>query len=316
MDLGIIKTSMIDCNDVVYVNDSSKFVSYYLKLNFMKKITLLAIAFIITVTFQIQAQETEIILTQSVTQKFIKGAVSCYGGDNAWYREYILSDEGITTDVKVVGIQFGLEFITLDEELEIYAYSFSGFPFGFDSANAPTPIASGRITVGESDLGGIIRADFDAPVFVSAGSSIVVSIMQPAFSGNPVYLGVTEQETKTSFTIANNCGVVGQPQSVSAIGFPDARHMIDLIVVDETLSLKNNLFEKITMFPNPTNGNLNLKAPSHIQILNVKLFDVLGKNVGVSFHKQILKTANLPQGVYILKVETSHGALTKKFVKQ
>lgn len=282
----------------------------------MNKITLLTIVFIALVTFKMRAQETEIVLSQSVNQQLTLGGVACNGGDNSWYREYVLSDEGVTNDVTIVGIQFGLELTTFNEELKIYAYDFPGFPLNFDTANVPTPIASGSITVRFTDVGKIIRADFDTPVQVSAGSSIVVSVVQPTITSNPVYLATTEQETKTSFLSSNNCDIKGQPAPVSAIGFPDAHHMINLIVTDETLSLNNKLMESVTVYPNPTQGNLNLRIPSHIEVLNVKLFDVLGKNVNVPYHNQTLTTETLPQGIYMLHVETSQGALIKKIVKQ
>ena len=282
----------------------------------MNRITLLTIVFIALVTFKMRAQETEIVLSQSLNQQLTLGGVACNGGDNSWYREYVLSDEGVTNDVTLVGIQFGLELTTFNEELKIYAYNFPGFPLNFDTANVPTPIASGSITVRFTDVGKIIRADFDTPVQVSAGSSIVVSVVQPTNTSNPVYLATTDQETKTSFFSSNNCDIKGQPVPVSAINFPNARHMINLIVTDETLSLNDKLMESVTVYPNPTQGNLNLRIPSHIEVLKVKLFDVLGKNVNVSYQNQTLTTETLPHGVYMLKVETSQGNLTKKIVKQ
>ncbi len=85
----------------------------------MRKTTLLNFALFTSIA--IQAQETEIILTQFADQVLVNGAVSCYGGDNAWYREYVLSQEGVATDVQVIGLQFGVEFVVFNEDLKIYA---------------------------------------------------------------------------------------------------------------------------------------------------------------------------------------------------
>lgn len=282
----------------------------------MKNFTLLIVACMAMLTFNIQAQETEIVLTQSTDEVFIKGGVSCPGGDNSWYRYYTLSDEGITTDVKVVGIQFGIESLTFDEELQISAYNYSGFPAGFDSEASPTPIASGVVTVTSFDMGTIVTAYFDTPALVSAGSSIVVRVAQPSVSGNQLFLAITEQDSKSGFITTAQCGLSGEPTPMPAAGFPAARHMINLIVTDGTLSLNNNLIENITVFPNPTNGNTRLKVPSNIEILKVKMFDVLGKDVGLLYRNAMLETAQLSPGVYILQVETSHGVLTKKIVRQ
>ncbi|MGV8813749.1 MAG: T9SS type A sorting domain-containing protein [Gelidibacter sp.] len=42
----------------------------------------------------------------------------------------------------------------------------------------------------------------------------------------------------------------------------------------------------------------------------------MGKNIKFSYQNKTLNTASLPQGVYMLKVKTSQGNLTKKIVKQ
>lgn len=282
----------------------------------MKKITLLAIALMMVATFRIQAQETEIVLTQSIGQGVTSNGMSCDGGDNTWYRDYVLADEGIATDVKIVGIQFGVQNTSFPEELEIYAYDFSGFPVGFDSSNPPTPIASGRVTVNGSHKGEMVRADFDVPATVSASSSIVVCIVQSDLAENPLFLSTTSEQTKESFISSENCGIDGEPETLFDVGFPDAKHIINLVVANETLSLNNKLVENVSVFPNPTNDNLNLRLPSHIELLNVKVFDVLGKTVNVLYQNQVLNTISLPQGVYMLKLETSHGSLFKKIVKQ
>lgn len=282
----------------------------------MTKTTLLAIALMAMVIFNIQAQDTEIVLTQSIGEIFIADGVSCEGGDNSWYRDYILSDEGVTTDVKVVGIEFGLQGIQYDEDLEIYAYNFEGFPVGFDSANSPTPIASGRITVGLTDIGKVIRVDFDSPIVVSASSTIVVRIVQPTSYGNQLFLGATPGETKGGFISSIHCGIEGEPLPVATIGYPDARHMINLVVVDETLSLSNSQIEKFAIYPNPTSARVMLKAPSGLEVINVNMFDALGKNLHVQYRNEIVETDNLSPGVYLLQVDTSHGSFTKKIVKQ
>jgi hypothetical protein len=282
----------------------------------MTKTTLLAIAFMAMVTFNIQAQNTEIVLTQSTGEIFIANGVSCDGGDNSWYREYMLSDEGITTDVKLVGVEFGLQGIQSDEVLEVYAYNFEGFPAGFNAANPPTPIASGRVTVGLDDIDTIIRVDFDSPALVSASSSIVVSVVQPTSSGNQLFLGATPGETKGGFISSIHCGIEGEPLPVATIGYPDARHMINLVVVDETLSLSNSQIEKFAIYPNPTSARVMLKAPSGLEVINVNMFDALGKNLHVQYRNEIVETDNLSPGVYLLQVDTSHGSFTKKIVKQ
>jgi hypothetical protein len=86
-----------------------------------------------------------------------------------------------------------------------------------------------------------------------------------------------------------------------------------------TTGLKENekLNSVFKIFPNPFNNEL--KIESNEQILNYKLIDVFGKILftGNADNKTFnLKTENLIQGIYFLKVETEKGIITKKIVKE
>jgi hypothetical protein len=73
----------------------------------------------------------------------------------------------------------------------------------------------------------------------------------------------------------------------------------------------------IIISPNPFNNEL--KIESSEPILNYKLMDVFGKILfaGNADNKTFnLKTENLIQGIYFLKVETEKGIITKKIVKE
>jgi hypothetical protein len=80
--------------------------------------------------------------------------------------------------------------------------------------------------------------------------------------------------------------------------------------------LKNNT-SQIHCFPNPFNTEI--KIESSELILKYKLMDVFGKILfaGNADNKTFnLKTENLIQGIYFLKVETEKGIITKKIVKE
>lgn len=82
------------------------------------------------------------------------------------------------------------------------------------------------------------------------------------------------------------------------------------------VGVNDNLAEMVSIYPNPTSDILNLKVPSSVEITAVSMFDVLGKKVNVSFANNIVDTANLSAGIYMLKVETTAGSITQKIVKQ
>src|SRR5690606_5709000 len=78
--------------------------------------------------------------------------------------------------------------------------------------------------------------------------------------------------------------------------------------VDET---KNNF--TLTLFPNPTSNQLEIKTKSTIK--SVLIYDILGKKVGVYVDK-IIDVRNYKKGIYILKVEDQFGnTSSKKWVK-
>ena len=282
----------------------------------MKKITLLMFAMVASFAFNANAQspEAEVILTQNTDEVFVAGGVSCGGFDNYWFREYVLSEYGITTDISLTGVEFGLEQLDFAEDMEVYAFEYNGFPVGFDITNLPVEAAFGTITIDASNIGTKIRANFNTPATVSAGATIIVAVVQPFASGNALFLGATATETKESYIASVECGIL-EPATVASVGFPGAKHLINL-VADDAASVGSNLSDLIAVYPNPTSDVLNLKMPSSIEVTNVAMYDVLGKNVGAVYSNGTINTSAFAQGLYTLKVETTSGTLTQKVVKQ
>jgi Secretion system C-terminal sorting domain len=86
---------------------------------------------------------------------------------------------------------------------------------------------------------------------------------------------------------------------------------------DATLGLDDNLLAtKINIFPNPTNGILNISVPSGYVVENISVFDVTGKQVKyTNVSVKSLNLTNLSKGFYILKIKTNKGLLSKKVLK-
>ena len=88
------------------------------------------------------------------------------------------------------------------------------------------------------------------------------------------------------------------------------------LVGEETFSVQDNLANVISVYPNPANDVINIKAPSNIQIQNAVIYDVLGKATNVQVVNGQINVGELARGVYILNLNTSAGTLTQKVVKQ
>ncbi len=284
----------------------------------MKTITLLHVTFLIAfflgIRSQAQTPELEIVLSQNISQVLLPiGGLSCAGGDNQWYREYILDEEGISSPVALMSVEFGVQAIDATTELQVFAYDFEEFPDGFDISNPPTPLASGTVTVGPSDIGSYIRANFDTPVVVSQNATVVVSLVQPTVDGVNFFLGITESETKPSFISSAQCGP-SMPQSMVDQGFPDSRHLLNL-VVDNELSVAEQTIENFTVYPNPAKNILNLSLTS-LTFEDIALYDIMGKKLNCNYSDSTIDVSNLSEGTYFLKINAGNTVLTRRFVKE
>lgn len=284
----------------------------------MKKITLLMFAFAATFAYNANAQSnatnTEIVLTQNTDEVFDGAGVACSGSDNWWFREYVLADEGVTTDVMVTGVEFAVSQMAANEEFEVYAFEYAGFPSGFDILSPPAAIASGILEVTPGEVGIKVRAEFDVPAVVSAGSTVVVAVVQPFADGNVLFLGATSGETKESFLASEGCEIT-EPATVAEIGFPEAYHLVNL-VVDDALSVGDVLAENVSIYPNPTTDVFNVQLPSNVVVNSSSVVDILGKTTGATYSNGVVDVNSLETGVYFLNLDTNFGTYTQKVVKQ
>jgi len=83
---------------------------------------------------------------------------------------------------------------------------------------------------------------------------------------------------------------------------------------------RGSLFEKITVTPNPTTGELKIEN-GELKIENVEVFDVFGRKL-LSNHlipsssNHLINISHLHSGIYFVKITTEAGMVVKKVVKQ
>ena len=88
------------------------------------------------------------------------------------------------------------------------------------------------------------------------------------------------------------------------------------IPADPVLGVDDNVLSQVAVYPNPASDVLNIKVPAGVEITSAVLYDVLGKNTGLSLSNGAFNTASLARGVYLLTIETTAGTLTEKVVKR
>jgi len=115
----------------------------------------------------------------------------------------------------------------------------------------------------------------------------------------------------------------GQPYLNLNVGEqPSGVEPIDILqdLYDNFLNIQDNtLNELISIYPNPTSGDLNIAVDSKLLGSTYELYNTLGKQVqmgSISEKDQLVDVTNLDQGIYFMTVRTSVGTTTLKFVKQ
>lgn len=84
-----------------------------------------------------------------------------------------------------------------------------------------------------------------------------------------------------------------------------------------TLSTSSFALEEMTIAPNPTNSEWNIKTVSQT-ITNITVFDILGKQVikmSPNSAEAVIDASNLKDGLYLAKISTENGSQTVKLIK-
>ncbi len=81
------------------------------------------------------------------------------------------------------------------------------------------------------------------------------------------------------------------------------------------MSVNDNILSQLSVYPNPTNDIVTVKMPSNIEVVSMKLFDVLGNLVLKNANTSRLDVSNLSSGLYLLDITTTAGSVSKKIVR-
>ncbi len=107
--------------------------------------------------------------------------------------------------------------------------------------------------------------------------------------------------------------------TIDNVDFVIENYYVTFTNTDAVLSI-----EKLNVFPNPVQNQLNVKLTlTQGMDVNVSVMSVTGQVLVNEQHQMysgqnevIIPTSELPTGVYMLRLETNDGVVTEKFVKQ
>jgi len=89
------------------------------------------------------------------------------------------------------------------------------------------------------------------------------------------------------------------------------------VIFVEDVGIKNLYLQTLSLFPNPTTGQLTI-SNGQLTIINVEIFDVFGRKV-LEPPLTVLRSYDLTvlhPGVYFVKITTEAGQVVKKVVKE
>lgn len=110
----------------------------------------------------------------------------------------------------------------------------------------------------------------------------------------------------TSWGTGQSCGIAGGtgPDLMMSVSF------------EEFLSVSDFSNAQITAYPSPTSDLVYVRIPASLEVLEVSVFDLKGRNTGAVYSRGAVNLTGLSAGMYIISVKTSEGTLTQKVVKK
>jgi hypothetical protein len=271
----------------------------------MKKnyiLLLLSILFVYTTNAQITlTQNTDNIITAT-------NSVACPSGDNQQARLFDLANFGITSDFELTSGEIGVQTVgaTFDVTVNVYD-SNASFPTGFPG----TLLGSQVVTIPLGSDGTIVSYNFSPAITIPATSThVVVEVSQS--DATSWFIGGTVSETATCFLKSATCSVASYSTPAS-IGFPDAHYYIT--VTGDLLGIDENSLQAVSVSPNPCKDFININMANPESIEKLELFDITGKRILNFTNTSKINISNLNNGVYMLRIQTDKGSVTKKIIK-
>jgi len=299
----------------------------------MKKITLLLCGLTLSV-----ASYGQQILSHSTENVFQFGSIACANdpdqvpgsgdeatSDNIYYRTYTPSNFEFTDTFTIMGGQSFFTFTDIGGNGAIGGGTLRFFTSDdvFPAGNL-TEIASQPFDLSTDDNGVLRQIMLDTPVDVDSNTEIIIAFDLPASDVSPNNIdnrvgGNDLGEDAPSYISSIACGI-NSPTTFSAINFPDNHLIIDLIGDGNVLSVGDNeLSESITVFPNPTAGDLNINFSKNFDTTNINIININGQTVinttvnGIG--NRTIDTNSLATGVYFAQLSNDVGTTTIKFIK-
>ena len=267
----------------------------------------------------------QVTLTKSTDFTTVDGSgVACQApnvsyADNSFFRVYNLIDFAVTEDFGITSVQYGQGAATDGKVITCNIYTANSD----DLATAILTFVetASHISSAADDLSLITVA---LTATIPAGSTIVFEVFAAIDPDDgdidtPVNLyfpgfNIVGQNDD-SYLLAPGCGI-DVPTIPSDIdpGFADNQYVMN--VIGNVLSVEEfSLENSVSVFPNPTSNIITIDISNRITVNSLELYNIIGKQVIKTANVSTLDLSQLSAGVYMLRVLTDSGTLTKKVIR-
>ncbi|MDC9721384.1 MAG: Ig-like domain-containing protein [Urechidicola sp.] len=158
--------------------------------------------------------------------------------------------------------------------------------------------------------GRAVLRNFNTNVEIASSSSVV---------GNRLFINPTaDLDPNTQFYVEIADGIIQDMAGNGYAGF-SGNATWNFTTGNVLATADFDLKQHLSIYPNPTNGLLNIQIADYNEDLTVEIFDILGKKVEskvfVENNNQI-NLSNLPTGIYLLKATASNKSYTTRIIKK
>jgi len=274
------------------------------------------ILFLLTILF-VGTVNAQVTLTHSATNNIVDGSVACGSGgivsDNIFYRAFDISSTGYT-QFDVTEVAFGIEAVSNESvgfAVDVIIYETTAFPGG-----VLTELASVSVPLITADSGTIKTVPITATI---TDAVLVFGVSTPDESSGGGTTGFQigsnpDGQTAPSYLTSVGCALIA-PTDTAAIGFPDM-HIVMSVTGNETLSVNDFALSKISISPNPTVDFINLDMGAVNSDFSASLYNITGQLVLKSNNLKKIDMSELNSGVYLLRIESESGSISRKVIKK
>ncbi len=257
------------------------------------------------------------------------GGVACWNSGNGEYRDNtfartydLATDFAIAGDFNITAVEWGQGTGDDGKTIDVNIYTVDTETL---STAVFTLISSDSFTISSADDDSLITYPVNAAI--PGGSIVAVEVFAPdegAVPNQRLFPGFNlSGQTQIAWLRSDGTGTGGAntgcnipwTNSNEVVADPQ-EYVLNLVGEEVVLGVGDNIAELVNIYPNPATTRLNVEVPSGVDVLEARLYDVLGKDTGARLVNGSIDVSNLSRGVYVLTVNTSKGALTEKIVKR